>query len=175
MVDIPVFGINSLQSGAMVNAGAGTGTAIIGGTLSVNTTAVGTGNDTDETTLMSYSLPANTLNTDGRGIRITAVLKTSADANNKTIQLKFGSAVINSTGAITLNDERMVFTASIYRTGAGGQDAWFERLYNGGQFVGVSSPTQDETTALTVAVLGTNAVATVNGIVCEALIVEFMN
>jgi len=71
--------------------GGGGGTAW--GRLHVNTTAVGNVG-TGEDDLMTYSMPANTLEANGRTIRVTMGGTLGGSAGNKTIKLYFGSAQI---------------------------------------------------------------------------------
>lgn len=75
-----------------VKSTAGTGTAepVMVGTISVNTTAVGNvGAGTDD--LMTYSLPANSLSANGKGVRVTVWGTGANNANGKTLTFLFGS------------------------------------------------------------------------------------
>lgn len=75
-------------------------TAVMGGVLSVNTTTVTPPDDTNENTLMSYSLPANVLSSNGKVVRVTAFLtRDTAGAGNITYKFKFGST--GETTAVT--------------------------------------------------------------------------
>ena len=74
----------------------------LGGRLTTDVTAVGnisTGVDT----LISYSLPTNTLLNVGDVLEITAYGTQAANANNKTIKLVFGTTELFTTGAVGSN------------------------------------------------------------------------
>lgn len=81
-----------LEVTGTVKSTAGTGTAepVMVGTISVNITAVGNvGAGTDD--LMTYSLPANSLSANGKGVRITVWGTGANNANGKTLTFLFGS------------------------------------------------------------------------------------
>jgi hypothetical protein len=162
------------KSGQNVAAGGGSDPAKVGGILHVNTTAVGTDADTALKNLMVYVLPANTLNADNKGLKITAVLKTAANGNDKTILLKFGDTMID-TGAQAWNAEKIVLTAYVFRTGAGTQDSWVQLVRIGGNTVAINALTNDETGGITIQLTGQNGTGTANDIVAESLTVEFLN
>jgi len=66
--------------------------ALIGGVLSVNTAAVGNVGS-GEDNLMTYTLLANSLNTVGSGVKVTAWGLTTSNANAKTLKIYFGSVI----------------------------------------------------------------------------------
>jgi hypothetical protein len=82
-----------------VSLGTGGATAALGGTLSSNVTATSTTGLVEET-LMQYTLPANTLAVNGRGLRFTVTCTFAANANAKACKLYFGAAVIAQSGAV---------------------------------------------------------------------------
>lgn len=93
----------------------------IGGTLSVS--AISTPNSGGgETNLMSYTVGANLLKDTGDEIYVKAWGIYAANANNKTIKLKFGGQTILDTGAIAANDGSWQIEASILRTGGSAQE-----------------------------------------------------
>ncbi len=83
---------------AQFQAGSGTANYAPSGVLTVNTTSAQTAADTTETTLWTYTLPANTLNTNGKILRITVFGNYGSNNNCKTLRLYFGSAQIDGTG-----------------------------------------------------------------------------
>lgn len=94
-----------------------------GGTLNVNTTEVsnvGTGEDD----LITYSVPASTLATDGDSLEITAWGTFAANGNNKTIKIKFGATTILDTTAVAANGGSWVIRAGVIRTGAATQQCY---------------------------------------------------
>lgn len=166
-------GLESLQVGAGT---ANTSRADIGGTLNIDNTTQGTTAITTEETLLSYSLIASSLTTDGRGVRIRAWGTTAANANLKTIKLKFGATNVLDTGAVASNGETWYFEADVYRTGAATQDAIGKPFFylagiNGGQ---ITTPAETLSGAITIAVSGQNGTAAANDIVAEGFSVEFI-
>ena len=100
-------------------AGTGTGQPVMVGTLSVNTTAVGNvGAGTDD--LMTYSLPANSLSANGKGVRVTISGRVANNANAKTLTFMFGASTVNIALRSTL-DQAWFAVFHIIRTGANTQ------------------------------------------------------
>ena len=161
------------KDGASLIMGTGTGEAKLSGMVSVNTTAVGTDADTVEKDLMTYSLPADSLSSNGKGIKVRAWGTTGANADNKTIKVYFGSATY-STGVASLNNNKWLVELLVYRTGASGQDWVASMLMDGNTTdVQLGTLTEDETAAITIKVTGQNAVATADDVKCEGMTVEF--
>mgnify|MGYP003643927588 FL=1 len=92
----------------------------IGGNISVKTTAADN-SGSGETNLISYSVPAN-LTTTGDELYLKAWGVFAANANNKTLKLKFGSQTILTSGAIAANGGSWQIEATILRTGAATQE-----------------------------------------------------
>lgn len=165
-----------LPSSSSVTEGTGTATAALGGVLTVNTTSAGTGADTNETDLWTYSLPANTLVTTGKTLRITVFGTTAANANAKTVKVYFGSTNFAIMSGGTTSGAGWSGTFLVTRTGASAQN--FVRvigLYGAG--VTVDNPslltvTETETSAIVIKVTGQNGSASANDIVFKQAIVE---
>lgn len=113
---------------AFIFLGAGTSTgyaARVGGTLNVNTTAagnVGTGEDD----LITNSVPANTLSTNGMYLKFRARFTIANTVNAKRIRGKFGATTFFDTGAagITVSTAfTIVVEGTIIRTGSATQIA----------------------------------------------------
>lgn len=161
-------------------AGSGSATAVISGVLHVNISATGTGANTDETDLMSYSLPANTLSANGKGVRITCSGTTAANGNNKTMILYFGSATLSTT-ALALNNGHWKFSVDVFRVSSGNQymSAHVTHGVSDGSAQTVRGrhrfPTETDTGAITIKVTGTNGTGTANDIVARLLVVEALN
>jgi hypothetical protein len=143
------------------------------GALSVGTTAVGNvGAGTD--TLQTYSLPANTLNGNGRSIRITAWGTTTNNVNAKTVTLDFGSQTIMTQALTASIAGTWRISAIVARTGSGTQDIFAELL----QLATIihkqtlTAGTQTDTAAIVIKTTGT--ATTDNDIVCEGLLVELI-
>ncbi len=71
---------------------------------------------TIEETLHTVNVPANTLRIDGQALKIRAWGTTAANANNKTIRLKFGSAVLADNAAALPNPNDLDWYIEAYIT-----------------------------------------------------------
>lgn len=143
-------------------------------TLTTSVTATGTPANTNETDLWMYSLPANSLNANGRGVRVRVWGTTASNAANKTLKLYFGSAVVRTFGPTALNGDDWWLEMIVFRTGASAQEAVG---YSGNGVTAMSAParsapTQDLTAAVTIKMTGTSAGGTANDIVLRAAFVE---
>lgn len=142
----------------------------------INTTAVGTDADTAEKTLITYTLPANRLSSDGQVLRITAWGTAADNANNKTMKLYFGATVLRQLGAAAFTDAAWKTDAIVVRTGASSQDAIASEMPNNSViFMSHTEPAEDNSTDTEIKITGQNAVASVNDIVAQGLMVEFIN
>lgn len=133
-----IMGVSS--GGAITTLGA------ISTTISSNTTNIGNVG-TGEDDLMTYSVPANTLNTNGHAITFKATGTIANNANAKQVKVYFGSDQIFATGALpTSVASEFVITGEIIRTGAATQKASVEIRYEGGSYSGpacdLTSPTR---------------------------------
>jgi hypothetical protein len=89
---------------------------------SLKTDTTQTGNvGSGEDNLIDYSLPANTLGSNGDYLEIVAFGTMAANANNKTLKLYFGSTAIYDSGALSINGASWVLRATVIRTGASSQ------------------------------------------------------
>jgi hypothetical protein len=93
----------------------------LGGLLSVDTSSE-SNSGTGQTDLISYELSANQMRNNGDVLEIEAWGVYAANANNKTITLKFGSQTILDTGAVAANDGSWKIKAKIIRTDAATQE-----------------------------------------------------
>ena len=137
-------------------------------------TSLGTGNNTNETTLWTYSLAANTLDTNTKAVRITAWGTTAANANNKTVKLYFGSTVVANRGTHTFGTGgSWHYTAIVSRTGAATQVAVGSSVYNGATVgVDTTTPTESLAGAVTIKVTGQNGTSSANDSVLVGALVE---
>lgn len=156
--------LNSLI--AAVNSG-------VNGMLFASTTASGTGNDTTEDTLVQFSLSPNTLNTPGEVLHIHAWGTCSADANNKTMKLYFGSEVI-STGVVANNNLSWDLQLDVVRGATATSVIVVGRGLNSATPIAVYTAAGSDNTAAAIVVkcTGQNATATVNGVVCTGMTIE---
>lgn len=160
-------------------AGTGSGTYVTSGVLTASTTQVGTGADTNETDLWTYSLPANTLSANGKGVRVTVFGSCASNTNAKTIKTYFGSTVVVSNA--TSNASTVIWQAEavILRTGASAQlsEGWTlaggtNSLNNNG--LALTTPAETTTGAIVIKVTGQNGTAVANDIVFRGAVVEYM-
>ena len=166
-----VNGVTTLTHGSVAQKGTGTATGPVSVVLHANTTAVGNvGAGEDD--LMTYSLPANTLSANGKGVRITACVTYAANGNTKTIKLYFGSTVLVTRSAGD-NGSFIKLEGYVTRTGASTQEASGFLYFTNGSALTRSTPAEDTTGAITIKMTGE---ATSNDdIVQRVLIVEALN
>lgn len=161
--------LGSLGSGA-------TAVVYAGGTLDVNTTAVGNVG-AGEDTLISYTLPANSLIATGRGVHVRAEGTFANNANVKTLKCKTGTqTVLTNAPTVSVAGEDWVVEYTFTRTGASAQDWKAEYRANSGA-AGVflydaerGTATQTETGTLAVTCTGEGVAD--NDIVMESQIVK---
>jgi hypothetical protein len=148
------------------------------GKLYANGVTVGTGADTTEDTLYTYTLPANTLANTGDMLRIRCGTTSPATATNKTVKLYFGASSF-STGAVAVNPGSFNTELIVIRTGAATQAVWGSGSGgdDGTQVVLLATytaGTDDLTTALTIKCTGTNGTANANDISGRFMSVELV-
>lgn len=162
----------SLDDAFGIRVGTGTGIGTPANTLKVDTTSTGNGADVTEDNLISYSLPANSLVANGKGLRITAWGICAANADNKTIKLYFGTAVLATPTAAT-NGKNWYLEMEVYRTGLNAQ-----AVFGVGQVDTtavtplVTTAAITETAAITIKATGQAGAANANDIVQKGLIVQ---
>ncbi len=160
----------------LFTAGSGTATYTPSGTIEINTTQVGTGANTTETDLWSYSLPANTLNADGRTLRVTVSGDNAANANAKTVRFYFGATSVFISNAATTNPASWAATYLITRTGASAQLLLRAvSIYGAGAVVAnpvTSTPAEVSSGAIVMKITGQNGIAAANDIVFKGALVE---
>lgn len=160
---------------AEVRAGAGTDFATVGGIIHVDTTTYSTPADTAEHIMATYGLPADTLNADGKMLKITAYGQSAANGNTKTIHIKIGTTSL-ITGNCNTSGADWVIEQVIVRRGVGSQIAYGEFGYiSSNRDIVVASTSEDETTTLDISVFGQNAVANAADIVFEGWHIEVLN
>ncbi|MCI0353076.1 MAG: hypothetical protein L0Z53_26955, partial [Acidobacteriales bacterium] len=113
-----------INSGGVLGQRVGTSTtfARLGGSLVVNTTAVGNvGAGEDD--LITFSVPANTLATNGDYLEARFFGTFAGNANNKRVRVKFGATTLFDATALAFNGADWSVTVTIVRTGATTQKA----------------------------------------------------
>lgn len=120
-------GSNTFKLPPEINAGSvGTGQVLPMGALSQQFSVAGVGNgaDTTDDTLFSYTLPASSLDANGRSVEISAFGKFANNGNNKAVKLWFGSSLIFTSGVQTVANVGWWGRLTVTRTGAGAQIGW---------------------------------------------------
>lgn len=162
-------------------AGASTETHKSAGIINVDSTQAATGANTTDTTLFTYTLPANALNANGRTIRFTAWGTFGATANNKTVRLESGGISGDAIVAITTaaNAKAWLLQGLIIRTGSSTQDlvgwAQTDLTVANSDGVDVGTGTQTDSGAIDLVVTSQNGTAAANDCVYEGSIIEFLN
>jgi hypothetical protein len=125
-LDTYINNTNTNQQTALshgVIAGTSTTYAKVGGTINVNTTVVGNvGAGEDD--LMTYSVPANALATNGDRIEFEMAGTFAANGNNKRVRIKYGATTLLDTTALAFNNADWSAKGQIIRTGAATQKAF---------------------------------------------------
>jgi hypothetical protein len=129
--------------------------------------------DTNETTLKTFTLPANAFGANGIvGLEIEAYGRFGATANNKTVKLKFGSTVISS-GALADNAKNWAFRAVVFRVSASVQVVIASFVHDTATLTLTNvGATESETAAIILALTGQNGTAAANDIICNGFVVR---
>jgi hypothetical protein len=148
-----------------------------GGLINAQTASVGTGADTTEDVLQTYTLPANTLSVAGQSLRITCPYSTGATANNKTVKLYFGGSSV-STGVIAANAQQGYLQLIVMRTAAATQGVFASGVGGTGSVSPIAVTYTAGTDALTAGVVikctGTNGTAAANDVIARGMITELI-
>lgn len=165
--------------GRLVELQAGSQTsraATAGGTLSSQFGTVGTGANTTETDLFTYTIPANTLAVNGQRVHIKAWGSFAANGNTKTVNFRVGATTIITQLSGAFSGTGWVVDGTLIRTGAAAQDTFALSItgLNTQYHASYTSTTESLTSSLIVKVTGTNGTAAANDIVGKGFIVEWM-
>jgi hypothetical protein len=145
-------------------------------TTSCGTASLGNGADTTEDTLCTFTLPANTLATNGDALRYTIAWSHAANADVKLFKVYFGATsmtLVNGAANNTKGQAQLV----VLRTGAATQTMFIVAAQQGGSVVTATqaSPTETLSGTLVVKVTGQDTSAsTANSVVLTSLIVEVL-
>lgn len=172
---LAVTGTTTLIGAVSVTAGAGSGSYVPAGTLSLQSSQVATAANTTETDGHSYTLPANSLNVDGKAVRVKVWGTVAANGNNKTAQLYFGGTSVYTTGAVAANAKPWCLEMLIVRTGAATQRIHISGNFNGAPVTGtviVTNANKDLTTALVIKSTITNGSSSAGDITVEGTHIE---
>lgn len=155
-------------------AGAGSATYLPSGVINVNTTNAGTAADLVKTTLISYTLPANSLNANGKAVRVKAYGVFAGNANSKSAGIDFGGTELISKTSV-YNNLSWSIEALVIRNGTNSQE-YIAELDVDGQSAGRRRGTAaiTDTANIAIDIWGQNGVASASDIVAEGMIVEYL-
>ena len=151
---------------------------------SVDLGSDGTPATTTETTLKTWDLPAGALATDDQGIRMHAFGSFAANANDKTVRIKFGATTVLTYAGSSTGTGGGGWRAQVdlFRTGGTAQKAipwlvsgisnWVDSAFT--TTTGHTTPAETLSGAVTIEVTGENGTGTADDIVCEGFSVEFL-
>ncbi len=169
--------VNGSQGAGKVLMSDANGVSTWSGSMPVNliTTTTDVGNiGAGEDNLMTYTIPAGKLATNGDYLEFTMSLSFGANANNKQVKVYFGSTTIYASGAQAQNDGSMEIKGTIVRTGATSQRITFSQANNTLLFPDYSSyVTASETMANTIVIKATGEATSDNDIVQKVLTVKY--
>lgn len=171
--DVNVFVI---ADGGAVTAKAGGSTSLgpIGVVLKVNTTAVGNvGAGEDD--LITYSVPASTLGTNGNYLEFEVFGTFAANANSKQVKVKYGATTLLASSAQTQNGGTWSISGKIVRTGAATQIASVNSSYDAANFQNLTNyTTPAETLSGAITLKCTGEAVADNDIIQKGLVVRWM-
>jgi len=147
-------------------------------TLYVNGAVAGNGADLTEDSLMSYSLPANTLANVGDTIRIFAAGALGATTDAKTVRIKFGTTPVHAPNSSAAGTTRWTSQIYITKTGSGTQSYGTMGVMQAtavGSGVISGTLTKTDTSPIAIEVTGQNATNSVaNSVTIQLLFIEFI-
>lgn len=164
------FTAKAIQAlGQLVDA---VGNIALGAGTRVSTTSFATVTQAKET-VATIALPANSMSTNGKSIRVVVWGITAANANVKVVTIDFGATTVSTLSNAT-NGGNMVVEAIITRTGAATQEAigWGVT----GTVASSTRTTPAETTTGAINILATATTVTAAGdFTFKGMVVEFLN
>ena len=152
----------------------GTETYRAAGVIDVSSATVGTDANTTEKTLYTYTLPAGTLDADGKAIRVLISGEFAATATVKTLRFKFGATTFTVNGQTTSpNGVIWVSEFVVIRTSATAQFISKRTTVVGATNQNVSYSTAAETmaNAITILVTGQNGTGNANDITINSALI----
>jgi hypothetical protein len=133
---------------------------------------------TGETDLHSFTLLANHFNANKRSIRLTARGSFAANANVKTLRVKWGGGATIVLNPVTGSPNNVRFKVEIVitRTGVDAQDLYIESLVGLAAFdlVSKTGRTEDDGVAQILKITGQSGTAS-NDILLDHTMIEFLN
>jgi hypothetical protein len=160
---------------ALFLAGKSSGYFQPSGNLSVNTTTAASSATNVQQTLMTYTVPANTLAIIGQALLITAWGITAGNAAPKNIGIAVGGLTFLC-GTETQSGVAWEFQAEYFKTAANAQTGFFTGdVGSTRQTCTVLSDTAVDTAAIGVSVVATDVSAGSGNVTCDGLAVTAFN
>lgn len=165
---------NKTLTDSLHNAGSGSETFYPEGVINIDSTEAAN-SGASETDLISYSLPANSLSANGKGVRIKATGTVAANSNTKTIRLYFGASVVVSNDITTApSNKSWVLEADVWRDSSSTQEYIAKGLVGSvAQTCAMAGLSATMTSAITIKVTGQGSAT--SDITAKFLSVEFLN
>ncbi len=136
--------------------------------IHIDATAVGT-DDATKKTLMTYTIPANTLKVDNDSLYIIACLTTATNANTKAVTMEFDGTTFYTDSSTTSNKVYFV-EGHIIRTGAGAQEILsYGTRTNSDAGTARTTDAADETAGIVFNLTGDSDTASANDVVAQWL------
>ena len=146
------------------------------GLLNIQTAASGTGADTTEDTLYTFTLPANAFSIPGKAVRVRAWGTTGANGNNKTAKVYFGASVAFASATSAANNTPWYFEMIVVKSGANTQIAHVCGSWNGAiQAPQIFAGSEADGANIVIKCTGTNGTAAANDVAGKGFMVEFLN
>ena len=166
----------TFDDGSLVaKAGTSTETLKPSGLIDSKITTTSTAADTTETDGYSFSVPANTLNGNGKALRMKVWGTTANTANNKTVKLYWNGVAVFTSGTTSQNKD-WVFEMLVIRDGASTQRIVVDGVYNDAVVVPVTTTgTGTDTGAIVIKSTMTNGTAAAADISTEGATLEFLS
>ena len=168
------FNADTLVVNGRLGVGASPSTRYwVGGSLEVNTTDVGNvGTGVDD--LMTYSVPAGILSTNGDYLEFSFTFTFATNTNNKTVKVVYGATEIYTSTAQPQNDGTMEVKGKIIRTGATTQKVIVTAATDGTLFTDLANyTTSAETLSGAVTLKATGEATSSNDIINRILVVKY--
>jgi hypothetical protein len=177
--DAAVLKINAMftemYSGVIaVSAGTGAATLLPSGNIQKSVTTIGSSATNTTQTLISYSLPANTLSRVGSGIVVTAWGRKANNAAGVTFALNVGGTSINTGNVATSGGISWMFVCESYKQASNVQ----EQMYTGqtGTTVTAGKSTSDtstDTSAIVITMQALDASAAQSNVLLDGFVVTY--
>ena len=159
---------------AATAAGTGAATFLDTGNIQKSVTTIGSSATNTTQTLISYSLPANTLSRVGSGIMVTAWGRKANNAAGVTFALNVGGTTINTGNIATSGGISWQFISEVYKQASNIQ----EQMYVGQVGTTVVAPkstsdTSTDTAAITITMQALDASAGQSNVLLDGFVVTY--